>query len=233
MAIKRIRHGWTNLENADKYQKLLHDKVFPGIEAKQISGYLSIELFRADLDNKVGFITIMTFNSLKNVIDFNRYLEVEGGFLPIADIVSNGAKFGISNVLASDDGYIDKYTTIIKLNNYFYYSTPLILTYYFLNLSNEEIKNEGEFLTIGTEKVQVDNDGGFLIDFEHTFDEYEFHDIIDKSIPAVEINDKLVIVGINYTGGGDHQPTRKDIRMLGLELTAHATQTLIDMLRND
>jgi len=34
MAIKRVWHGWTIPENADKYQKLLHDEVFPGIEAK-------------------------------------------------------------------------------------------------------------------------------------------------------------------------------------------------------
>jgi heme-degrading monooxygenase HmoA len=57
-------------ENADKYRKLLHDEVFPGIEAKNIPGYLSIELLRRDLDDEVEFITIMTFQSLQNVVDF-------------------------------------------------------------------------------------------------------------------------------------------------------------------
>lgn len=70
MAIKRIWHGWTTPENADKYRNLLHDKVFPGIEAKSIPGYLSIELLRRDLDDEVEFVTIMTFQSLQNVIDF-------------------------------------------------------------------------------------------------------------------------------------------------------------------
>ncbi len=70
MAIKRIWHGWTTPENADTYQSLLHEEVFPGIEAKQIPGYLSIELLRRDLDHEVEFITIMTFQSLQNVIDF-------------------------------------------------------------------------------------------------------------------------------------------------------------------
>lgn len=70
MAIKRVWHGWTTLENADKYQSLLHNEVFPGIEAKKIPGYLSIELMRRDLSNEVEFITIMTFDSLQNVIDF-------------------------------------------------------------------------------------------------------------------------------------------------------------------
>jgi len=70
MAIKRVWHGWTIPENADKYQKLLHDEVFPGIEAKNITGYQSIELMRRDHADEVEFVTIMTFDSLQNVIDF-------------------------------------------------------------------------------------------------------------------------------------------------------------------
>jgi hypothetical protein len=70
MSTKRIWHGWTTPGNADSYQKLLHDEIFPGIEAKNISGYRSIELFRRDLNEEVEFVTIMTFESLHNVIDF-------------------------------------------------------------------------------------------------------------------------------------------------------------------
>ncbi len=70
MAIKRVWHGWTTPENADKYQHLLHHEVFPGIEAKNIPGYQSIELLRRDVDDEVEFVTIMTFDSLQNIIDF-------------------------------------------------------------------------------------------------------------------------------------------------------------------
>lgn len=70
MAIKRIWHGWTTPENADEYCALLHDEIFPGIEAKNIPGYLIIELLRRVVDNEVEFITIMTFQCLQNVIDF-------------------------------------------------------------------------------------------------------------------------------------------------------------------
>ena len=66
MAIKRIWHGWTTPDNADRYRKLLHDEVFPGIEAKKVPGYLGIELFRRDLGDEVEFVTIMTFESLGN-----------------------------------------------------------------------------------------------------------------------------------------------------------------------
>lgn len=70
MAIKRIWHGWTTPENAEKYQQLLQNEVFPGIEAKNIPGYQSIELLRWDRDCEVEFVTIMTFESLQNVIEF-------------------------------------------------------------------------------------------------------------------------------------------------------------------
>ena len=70
MAIKRIWHGWTTPENANEYQDLLHNTIFPGIEAKQIPGYMSIELLRRDQDEEVEFITIMTFQSIQNLIDF-------------------------------------------------------------------------------------------------------------------------------------------------------------------
>lgn len=70
MSIKRVWHGWTTLENADRYQNLLRDEIFLGIEAKNIPGYRSIELFRRDLVDEVEFVTIMTFDSLEDVIDF-------------------------------------------------------------------------------------------------------------------------------------------------------------------
>lgn len=70
MAIKRIWHGWTTPENSDRYQDLLHNEIFPGIEAKNISGYVGSELLRRDLEDEVEFVTIMTFQSLQDVIDF-------------------------------------------------------------------------------------------------------------------------------------------------------------------
>lgn len=70
MAIKRIWHGWTTKPNADKYQKVLQELVLPGIEAKHIPGYKGVEVLRIELEDEVEFITSMTFESIKNVIDF-------------------------------------------------------------------------------------------------------------------------------------------------------------------
>lgn len=70
MAIKRVWHGWTTKENADKYQIILSQEVLPSIEAKKIHGYKKIEVLKIELKDEVEFVTIMTFESLKNVIDF-------------------------------------------------------------------------------------------------------------------------------------------------------------------
>lgn len=70
MTIKRIWHGWTSQEDADKYQKLLSDEVFPGIEERKFNGLLGIELLRRDLEDEAEFIMTLSFESLKNVVDF-------------------------------------------------------------------------------------------------------------------------------------------------------------------
>lgn len=63
-------HGWTSLENSDVYHQLLNEHVIPGIEAKINSGYLGFELLRRNHENEVEFVTIMTFESIQNVIEF-------------------------------------------------------------------------------------------------------------------------------------------------------------------
>lgn len=70
MTIKRIWHGWTTPENGDVYENLLRDEVFPGIEAKNIPGLRGIELLRREFDGETAFVTIMTFDSLDDVIEF-------------------------------------------------------------------------------------------------------------------------------------------------------------------
>ena len=69
--IGRIWHGWTTLENADKYEKLLKEEIFPGIAAKNVTGYKEIQLFRRPIDNnEVEFLTIMWFDSWEAVKAF-------------------------------------------------------------------------------------------------------------------------------------------------------------------
>ena len=79
--IKRIWNGYTTRENADAYERLLDSFVFPGIEAKKIPGYRSIELLRRDNGEEVQFTTIMSFDSLDNVIAFQGP-DYEAAYVP-------------------------------------------------------------------------------------------------------------------------------------------------------
>ena len=60
--ITRIWRGWTTVRNAPAYQDLLLNEIFPGIAARDVSGYHGISLLRRDLDSEVEFATIMWFD---------------------------------------------------------------------------------------------------------------------------------------------------------------------------
>ncbi len=68
--IARIWHGWTTHDNADRYEKLLKEEIFPGIAARNMSGYHGIWLLRRAHDQEVEFMTIMAFDSLEAVKQF-------------------------------------------------------------------------------------------------------------------------------------------------------------------
>ncbi len=68
--ISRIWHGWTTHQNADKYEALLKEEIFAGIENRQISGFKGIQLLRRQHREETEFVTIMTFESLEAVKEF-------------------------------------------------------------------------------------------------------------------------------------------------------------------
>lgn len=69
--IARVWNGWTTAENADEYERLLNEKIFPGIETKRVAGYRGIQLFRRPIETgEIEFMTIMWFDSWDDVRAF-------------------------------------------------------------------------------------------------------------------------------------------------------------------
>ncbi len=68
--IRRIWHGWTTPANADKYEALLKEEIFVGIENRRIRGFKGIQLLRREVSAEVEFVTIMLFDSLDAVREF-------------------------------------------------------------------------------------------------------------------------------------------------------------------
>ncbi len=68
--ISRIWHGWTTLVNADRYETLLKEEIFVGIQNRRIRGFKGIQLLRRQVGDEVEFVTIMSFDSLDAVREF-------------------------------------------------------------------------------------------------------------------------------------------------------------------
>ena len=70
--VARIWRGWATVENADAYQAVAAEEVFPAILDRHIPGLVSADLLRADdvVDGEVEFTTIIWFDSLDSVKNF-------------------------------------------------------------------------------------------------------------------------------------------------------------------
>jgi len=81
--IVRVWHGWTTAANADVYEALLREEIFPGIDVKEVAGYRGIELLRRPLeDGGVEFVTLMRFDSWEAVREFAGQDDFEEAYVP-------------------------------------------------------------------------------------------------------------------------------------------------------
>ena len=70
MTICRQWRGWTTAENAERYERIVREKVIPGIEARRIPGFRHIDLMRRDAGDEVEFQTLMWFDGLDAIKAF-------------------------------------------------------------------------------------------------------------------------------------------------------------------
>ena len=66
--IARVWRGWTNAENADAYERLLKEVVYPGLQ--DIDGYRGGYILRQHDQEEVEFVTVNLFESLEGVKAF-------------------------------------------------------------------------------------------------------------------------------------------------------------------
>ena len=66
--IARVWWGWTNAENADAYEKLLKEVVYPGL--RDLDGYRGGYILRQEGQEEVEFVTVNLFESLEAVKAF-------------------------------------------------------------------------------------------------------------------------------------------------------------------
>jgi hypothetical protein len=66
--IARLWKGWTTIENADAYERLLKQKVLPGL--RNIAGYRGGYVLRQDGSEETEFVVMNLFESLDAVRAF-------------------------------------------------------------------------------------------------------------------------------------------------------------------
>jgi heme-degrading monooxygenase HmoA len=66
--IARLWRGWTSIENAGAYEKLLREQVLPGLQ--KIDGYRGGHILREENSNEVEFVVMNFFDSLESVRAF-------------------------------------------------------------------------------------------------------------------------------------------------------------------
>jgi antibiotic biosynthesis monooxygenase (ABM) superfamily enzyme len=68
--IARIWRGWTKRSEAETYEKMLRNEVFPMIAAQGIAGYHGAELFIREDGDEMEFVTLLRFESMDGVKEF-------------------------------------------------------------------------------------------------------------------------------------------------------------------
>ena len=68
--IARIWHGCTKRADAETYENMLRDEIFPSIAGRNIKGYRGAELFIREDDNETEFVTLLRFDSMDAVKEF-------------------------------------------------------------------------------------------------------------------------------------------------------------------
>jgi hypothetical protein len=66
--ISRLWRGWTTIDNADAYEKLLRTTILPGIH--RVRGYRGAYLLRRDGAQEVEFVTLTLWESMDAVRAF-------------------------------------------------------------------------------------------------------------------------------------------------------------------
>ena len=68
--IARIWRGWTKRSDAETYEKMLRNEVFPTIAAQRMTGYHGAELFTREDGDEIEFVTLLRFESMDAVKEF-------------------------------------------------------------------------------------------------------------------------------------------------------------------
>jgi len=152
---------------------------------------------------------------------------------PYEEFAKSAKAIGQANLTPSADGVLRAVPLVMDFNNRLFPSFALQVLRAYYNLESDDYRYlPSRELVLGKAHVPVDADGRMLVNYigppYKTFPTVSFADVRNKKIPNMEaFRDKIVLIGMMATGGGDLQVTPVGDLYPGVEIHASAIQDIL------
>ena len=181
-------------------------------------------------------------NSSKQVPDdvaknFIANVKSDGSATPAVDFVAPYNVFskelkaiGQINLSTSPDGVERAIPLVVDYNGKLFPSLALQALRVYYGLESDDYRYvPGKELVLGKAHIPVDATGGLLVNYvnRETFPRYGFSDIRNKKIPMENFQNKIVLVGMMATGGGDLHITPVGDLFPGVEIQGNVINSVL------
>lgn len=169
--------------------------------------------------------------------NFITNVKSDGSATPAVDFVAPYDVFskelkaiGQINLSTSPDGVDRTIPLVIDYNGKLFPSFALQALRAYYGLESDDYRYvPGQELVLGKAHIPVDSNGRLLINYvnRQTFPRYGFSDIRDKKIPMENLQNKIVLIGMMATGGGDLHITPVGDLFPGVEIQGNVINSVL------
>ncbi len=138
---------------------------------------------------------------------------------------------GQSNLTPSADGVQREVPLVVDFNGKLFPSFALQCLRAFYNLESDDYRfTPGKELVLGRAHIPVDSQGRMLVDYAKldSLTGVKFSDVRNKKVPPEVFRDKIVLIGMIATGGGDLYTSPVGTQFPGMAIHANVIQNIIN-----
>jgi CHASE2 domain-containing sensor protein/predicted Ser/Thr protein kinase len=149
---------------------------------------------------------------------------------PYALFGKDAAAIGQANLTPSSDGVQRAVPLVMDFNGRLMPSFALQCLRAYYNLQSDDYRyTPGKELVLGRAHIPIDSQGRMLVDYgnREKFPRYYFSDVRNKEIPMEAFQDKIVLIGMMATGGGDQWISPIGDLFPGVEINGNVINNVI------
>jgi len=172
-------------------------------------------------------LSMETLAGLGNSIwagNMDQAYKINGALLPLDPILENGATAAMAYATLNEQGHFDSFPVGFYVRGIPLPTTPVAMVRDYAALSPED-------QSLMIKAIATDKHGNFKVDYDHRFATLDLLEILNGTANPDLINGRIVILGAFFSGGADVKPIGRNYLISGAEMTAHATQTLLDAFK--